>query len=267
MKGKRNLAVLLLAVALLAGVFSLSYAVALQPNGASVDAGTPERSFNNNTSPGENEAQAGNITTLVLTGKTITQSWQGYVGNVTGSIELADATGNVLYNWTGLADPTGEVYASTNATVYWTNIQCFNFTANGTLDGTAETGGGTNLGGMNLTQLQSQYNIGDTDGDAVNNTFTGGNSHVEFFTANQQFSAGECLSTDVYDETGGGVDGTFEEVLLFEPVSSSVVFAALLENDETGFDDGEHDFEMLVLEDGHSGDTSSTTYYFFAEIE
>jgi len=266
MIGKKNLAVFLLTIVFVAGLFLISYAAAIVPNGAQVAAGTPERSDNNATSPGQDEAQAGNITELILTGTTITQAWQGYYGNVSGTVTLEDASGDVLYNWTGLADVSGEVYASTNQTVAWAGIQCLNFTANGTMESAGETAGGTNLAGTNLTRLHSEFNVGSTDGDAVNNTFTEGNSHAEFFTANLNFTIGECPSTDVFDNTGA-VDGTFEEVLLYEPTTTSVVFAALLESDVTGFDNRAHDFEMLVLEDGHSGDESSTTYYFFAEIE
>jgi len=265
MKGS-NLAILLVVV-LATGLLSLYVVSALQPNGASVTPGTPQTSPGNTTAPGQNNAMAGNITELTVVGKAVTQAWQGYFGNVSGTIELADATGDVMYNWTGLTDPTGEVYASTNATIAWANIQCFNFTANGSMATSGESAGATNVAGMNLTQLEDAFNIADDDGDGVDITFTDANSHAEFFTANLNFTVGECLSTDVFDSSGEGTDGTFEEVLLYEPTTASVVFTALLESDASGFDSNPHDFEMLVLEDGHSGDGGSTTYYFFAEIE
>jgi len=238
---------------------------AVEPFGGSVTAGTPE------TAPadtaGNNSAVAGNITEITISAYSTTQTWQGYFGNVSGTIQLADANDNVLYNWT-LASPEGEVYASTNSSITWTNIQCFNFTADGTKG--AESGGGTtSLYGTNLSELETAFNIVSDDVDGVNETFgIPGTSHDLFYTANQEFAAGECLSTEVFGDSGEGIDNEFEEVLLYEPTSRSVIFASLLEEGNVlGYDTGDHDFEMLVLEDGHGTDTATTTYYFFVELE
>ena len=62
----------------------------------------------------------------------------------------------------------------------------------------------------------------------------------------------------------GGV-GLFDEVLMSDGVNT--IFASLLEDDAVGFDGATHDFEMLVLEDGHETDTSASTYYFWVELE
>jgi len=247
-------------------ILVLPFAMAIVPFGGTVTPGTPE------TAPadtaGNNSAFAGNITEITIAAYSTTQSWQGYFGNVSGTIQLADAGDNVLYNWT-LANPEGEVYASTNSSITWTDIQCFNFTADGTKG--AESGGGTtSLYGTNLTTLESTFNIASDDVDGVDETFTftGGGTHDLFYTANQQFSEGECISTRVYGDTGAGVNDEFEEVLLYEPTSTSIIFAAILEEGSVnGFDSGDHDFEMLVLEDGHGVDVSTTTYYFFVELE
>ena len=74
------------------------------------------------------------------------------------------------------------------------------------------------------------------------------------------------MSTQIYDSTGSGVDNHFEEVLLWDGVD--VVFTSLLESDSVnGFDGKDHDFEMLVLEDGHGTDKEVTPYYFYVEIQ
>ena len=44
-------------------------------------------------------------------------------------------------------------------------------------------------------------------------------------------------------------------------------YEALLNEDVLGFDNTAHDFEMLVLENGHETDTSTTTYFFYVELE
>lgn len=237
-------------------------------NGVNVTAGPPQ------TAPvdpsGNNSAYSGNVTYLSVSGYSTTQAWQGYFGNVSGTIELADGTGNVLYNWS-VAEPEGEVYASTNSTLTWTNLQCFNFTANGTQGGiSGETFGGTSLGGLNLTGLEGMFNIDSDDADGVNETFSfspGGDGHDNFYIANLQFGVGECLSAKTFNN--GGVQGSnqFEEVLLWDPSTSSVIFTAILEEGTlNGFNNEDNDFQMLVLEDGHGTNVAATIYYFFAEL-
>jgi len=248
----------------------LPAALALGPNGANVT------NWGTTTAPADvaasDGALAGNVTSLDLWSHTTTQSWQGYFGNVTGTVQLADVDKNVMYNWTQ-ASPRGEVYASTNQTIYWGNIQCFNFTATGTYDNEAALGGTTSNYGTNQSQLQAQYgisnNVTNYDVDAVNETFylKGPGTHQLFYTANKQFSEGQCQNTRVFDATGKGVATNFEEVLQYEPTTASVVFTSILNRDVPGFDSRTHDFEMLVLENGHGTDVSTTTYYFFVELQ
>lgn len=217
--------------------------VSADPNGASTV--TPGASTRGTVDPAANHsAFAGNVTELTITGNSITQSWQGYFGNVSGSIRLTDGSGNAMYNWS-LATPSGEVFASTANSITWSSIDCFNWTTDG-------------------AALELAFNVNDS-ADGVNETFTDANSHVEFFVGGTTFTAGECMSTDIFDSSQAGVDGNFEEVLLHD--GTNTVFAALLEDDLSGFDSASHDFEMIVLEDGHSGDTSTTPYFFYVELE
>jgi len=227
-------------------------------------------------SPANHSALAGNVTEITVTGFTVTQSWQGYFGNVSGTIWLADSSDNVFYNWS-LASPEGEVYASINGTsIDWAYTQCFNFTATGTFADDTGNAGGTSQFGTNLSSLESQFTIASDDVDGVNETFSltgthesgGGLEHDLFYTNSLQFSAGECLSSHIRTSGGGLADGTFQEVILYEPTSRAVIFTSLLdEEDVAGFDGTLHDFEMLVLEDGHGTDTSTTTYFFYVELE
>jgi hypothetical protein len=224
-----------------------------------------------NTNPDFDWAYAGNVSEITVDGFSTTQAWQGYFGNVSGVVQLADGNGKVMYNWS-LASPTGEVYASTNNTVYWQYLQCFNFTATGSHDVTndkAAFAGGQSQNGTNLTALEVRFNMSLEDVDGINETFIyrGGTGHAAFQANSLSFSAGECPSTRVFDNVGYGVQGEFEEALMWEPESSAVIFASLLEQDNTGFDAGTHDFEMLVPENGHLGDTTPIRYYFYLEIQ
>lgn len=228
---------------LIVSSFSL---VLADPNGAlSVTEQSSERGPEGTAA--NHSAYAGNVTEITISGDTLTQSWQGYFGNVTGGIQLQDASGNAMYNWSA-ASPSGEVFASIASSITWANIECFNWTANG-------------------TDLETTYNINDSV-DGVNETFAayGTNPHADFTVGSVAFnSTTACMSADIYDSTGTSVDGTFEEVLLSD--TTNTIFAALLEQDVSGFDSASHDFEMLVLEDGHAGDTSTTPYFFYVEIE
>lgn len=250
-------------------VFGTSLVEAVVPFGASV---VPQGS--GQTAPadpaGSHAAIAGNVSEVDISGFTTTQSWQGYYGNISGTIQLADGNTNVLYNW-NLTDASGEVLASTNDSLIWTNIQCFNFTALGTFADDSGNRGNTSQFGTNLSQLESNFNINSDDVDGVNETFNltiGGDGHDRFFINNLEFSDSECQSTKLYSDSGGPIANQFEEVLLYEPDTRSVVFTALAEpTGVSGFDSASHDFEMIVLEDGHGTDTSTTTYYFYVELE
>lgn len=247
-------------------LFEGGFVEAVRPSGATTNP------ISNETAPtdpaGSHAAVAGNVTELNIEGFSVTQSWQGYYGNVTGTIQLADGSDSVMYNWS-LASPEGEIYASTNDSISWTNIQCFNFTAVGDYSSDSGQRGNTSFYGTNITQLESSFNIDPTDVDGVNETFTlsGVGTHNEFYTNNLQFTEGECMSTRVFSNAGSGEDDKFEEVLMYDPDTRSIVFASLLNENELGFDNALHDFEMLVLEDGHGTDLDTTTYYFYLELQ
>ncbi len=259
----KRIFIVLLVVVLL---FNISLVViAVEPFGASVNPLTSERAPQD--SPQGINAVAGNVTELNIFGYSITQSWQGYFGNVTGVIMLADSSDKVMYNWSA-ASPQGEIYASTNNSINWNYIQCFNFTSTGTYEDDSLNAGGTSQYGTNLTILEGIFNIDSEDVDGVDETFyLFGSGHNRFFTNNREFSEGECRNTRMFSDAKSGEEDKFEEVLLYEPSTRSIVFASLLDEDVFGFDNNPHDFEMIVLEDGHKTDTSTTTYYFWVELE
>lgn len=235
--------------------------------------------------PDNHSAYAGNTTELTISGYSVTQSWQGYFGNVTGTITLSDSDSHVMYDW-NVTSPRGQIYSSTNGTgIEWNYLQCFNYTAAGTFADDKAQNGSTSLYGLNLTQLHGMFTINSTgfdgsirssrDVDSVDWTFTfygdgtgvDGKGHRQFYANYLDFTEGQCWTTRVYGSDGSQNEKEFEEVLLYEPESRSVIFASLLNEDLDGFDDKQHDFQMLVLEDGHGTDVATTTYYFYVEIE
>ena len=260
LKKERAIKYIILIVAIFC-LFVIDFRVSAVPYGANntlINSSTADIPL-----PQSIDAYAGNVTEMNIFGYSTTQSWQGFYGNVTGVVQLGDSADNVMYNWSSLS-PKGEVYASTNNSVNWVNVQCFNYSANGTYcDDDTNQAGATSLCGMNLTQLHTNYNVSLDDVDSVNNTFIL-NNHELFYTGSLQFDLGECMNMKVYNSSGAG---TYDEVLLYEPSGRSVIFTSILQRDANGFDSKTHDFEMLVLENGHYGDVSTTPYYFYLELQ
>ena len=187
-------------------------------------------------------AQAGNVTRLDITGFSTTQYWQGYYGNVSGTIQLADGGGNALYNWSATS-PQGEIYATNKTSIVnWGGITCFDLSADG-------------------DSIEGDFNISDYAVDGLNETFNL-NDHDGFYTATAQFNPGQCNNTKLFNNSGVGI---FDEVLLWD--GEDLVYASILQKDVIGFDGNSNDFEMIVLENGNSGKATTTNYYFYVELQ
>lgn len=203
------------------------------------------------------QAEAGNITEVSINARTQTRSWQGYFGNISGTITLEDALGFVFYDWAD-AEPKGQVYATINDSPDWTGIHCFNYTAVN-----AE---------INLTEQESYFGIPDLAVDGINETFNE-TTHDLFYVGPRTIDANTCHSTYIY-QNGTRQISNFQNVLLTD--NTSMIFTTLVENrgvnddvDKLGYNPGyTPDFQMLVAEDGHTNDSGAitTTYYFFVEL-
>lgn len=226
------------------------------------------------------EALAGNVSELNFNASTITRTYQGFVGNVTGIIVLGDVNNNTLYDWS-LASPQGEIYAVRSVTVpTWEQVTC------------------ASQGEIQSEDLRLIVNE-TIDEDAVNRTFVVGGapdqllrhptsdfSHPQFWVANQSVAASDCAVATLYNSTYQP-SADFKEVLLSDnvnvpvtPGSSTegfVIYTAIISHtinpfgDSDGFDGRYYDFEMLVGEDGHGAETGSTgttsTYWFYLELD
>jgi hypothetical protein len=194
------------------------------------------------------DAVAGNVTEFNLNANSITQAWQGYFGNITGKIVLGNSNNNTFYDWT-LSNPQGEIYATRLATVpTWASIACAAPSDINTED--------TALG-INQTR----------DADSVNNTFLNTTNFNAFYVGSLEINQASqnCFATYLYNGTGAQ-STYFPEVLLADG-SGEIIYTGLLESSALGFDGRTHDFQILVGEDGHSGDTTPSVYYFYLELE
>jgi hypothetical protein len=200
------------------------------------------------------EAIAGNVTQLNIVGTTVTQTWAGYYGNISGTITLDDSSNNTLYDWV-LTNPEGEIYASESAIDFsYGNIECYNYT---------KTGGSY----LTLSSYETSLGLAADDADGINETFALGTTYDSFY-AGTNLIDGTCPETQLFNSSGSKNSNQFQEVLLYDDSSNKVVYTAILE--ETGilgFNNERWDFEMIVSENGHTGDTTTTTYYFYVELE
>lgn len=209
------------------------------PSGASVsEISTSTASADN---PQDHLSYAANVTNFDFYGKSVTQSWQGYYGSVSGTITLKNSIGDVFYNWSAV-DINGEVYASSARDVNFATIGCAN--------------------DSDISSEESKTGQNSSDVDSVRNTFDEKN-HPGFFVGSIKINPNSCNSTNLYDNRGEQ-SSYFYEVLLADD-ASNLVYTGILEKNQQGFDGSNYDFQIIVSEDGH-GDSSITTYYFYLEF-
>ena len=197
-----------------------------------VDAADPD----NRTDPG------GSITTLVLNALQQTNRWKAYIGNVTGTLTLADGSGDSIFSW-ALDDSsiTGEVYSSRSDNILWSQIRC--------ADNTIVTSEETFLG-MDSSDI---YSITETFNETL---------HPELTVGSTVITEDTCASTSTYvnDAPQSQASADFPLTLLDD--ETNLVFVNPLNPQTAGFDGSLFDFQMIVP----NNPSDSTTYFFYAEI-
>jgi len=190
-------------------------------------------------------AVAGNVTELDFMANTVTNAWQGYFGNITGTIVLGNSNNQSMYNWNS-SSPTGQIYATRTSSVpAWASIRCADQTA------------------VDLEDLALGVDS-SVDQDAVNRTFLNTTSFNAFYVGSRNINnSQDCRAVQLFNSSGIS-SNDFSEVLLSD--TSNIIYTGLVTTPKTGFDNREHQFEMLVGENGHNGDTTATPYYFYIEL-
>ena len=119
----------LLAVCLLIVIISFVYAVPTEPTAPqSVTRLEDERYNVTQHGVPSLEAEAGNVTKIELFSLAQTQTWQGFYGEIEGTITLDDAQNWTMYDW-DMAEPQGEIYAAPTTISNWDTVHCLNYTA------------------------------------------------------------------------------------------------------------------------------------------
>jgi hypothetical protein len=186
-------------------------------------------------------AQGGNVTEINIAAITITKSWQGYYGNITGQITLQDGNNNTFYNWS-LTSMSGRVYATRNGSISWAVINC------------------TNAG--NRTNEETYLGQVASDSDSVSNTYSG-SSHPAFNVSTSQINTDSCYTTRGY--VNNNSQGANYTMILLQS-RSDIIYTGIMNKSVVGFDGRQHDFELLVGENERSGSIGVTPYYFYTEF-
>ena len=200
-------------------------------------------------------ALAGNLTELNITGVSQTKSWQGFFGNVSGTIILEDSSGMRFYDWSA-AEPQGQVYASVNNTISWTSVGC------------ADIEDDTFRG-----MWYDYYGMLDTDYDNINITYPY-TSHPEFYVGFTTVNG--CRTTYTFVDSERQEDPEAERdfpAVLLTDENDALIFTSIIEDraegarqGKDGYDGGDYDFQLLVAENGQFGNSDTTPYYFWVEI-
>jgi hypothetical protein len=205
---------------------------------------TPVQSSARNTSalPAQSvSAQGGNVTEINIQALTQTTAWQGYYGAVSGRITLDNGLNQTFYNWS-LTAVRGEVYASRNATIVWSRVNCSNNSQRNAED--------TYIGRAS------------TDSDSVVNTFNL-TTHTSFGVGGVTIAANSCYST--FGFVSNQTQATnWSQVLLNDNVST--IYSTIINQSTKGFDGVNHDFQLLVAENENAGNIGTTPYYFWVEL-
>ncbi len=199
-------------------------------------------------------AVAGNVTQLNIFARTQTRTWQGYYGNVSGTITLQDSNDNTIYDWEN-ANPSGQIFASPGPIDFSDgNIECYNFTKQ-------------ESGYRDLASMESYFGIPEKAVDGINETF---NMTTDFdpFYITTTYIDDLCPVVYLYNSTNHSTKDTYQELLLYDKTSTNAVFTSIIEpGGIDGFDGRQWDFEMIVADNGRNGDIDATTYYFYVSLE
>ena len=225
----------LLAVMTLMVVFAVVPAWAADPVNASATVNS-NTSYAPSGSAGSSAATGGNITQIDLSVSTSTSKWQGYYGNVSGGITLADSdNSNKMYEWTNTI--VGNVFAAQDP-----NMNNSNWI------------GLTNRSG---SEIDTNFSYTPGDSDSATNTFINDSTSITVAGTTYNLKANSSVKT-----YSGGVP-TWETIALANstsPADGNYVFAGIISNDGTAYNGENADFQIIVPIG------SSPTYYFYVEL-
>jgi len=222
------------------------------------------RTWSNTSGYEKNDSGGGGyINVINITVLQQTEKWKAYVGNITGTLELADSGGVRFYDWALLDSLTGNIYVTRNETTpTWSQVNCtWAFYTNGS--------NSTEINNHNITETENAELSHTNPYDNITATFAYMN-HTEFYVGSVLIPANHCWNTNPYiNDTSVNntiYADTYDEILLYER-STGLIYASMIETDQPSYNENfTYDFQVLLPDNGAPGFASSTAYYFYVEV-
>lgn len=239
---KENLFILLAAMMIILALGSDMASAVSFPRPSAPDSSVNITSYAPGPEPGlELNISGGSISVINFNATTVNPKWKGFVGNISGKLALEDSTSMSLFEWP-MTSIEGEIYATRSSSLLnWDNISC--------------------VKPYKLFLEQYELNFTNSNVDSINNTFNE-TSHQSLYVGTTLLSDNSCRSTKML--VNGEKTSDFVEVVLQD--SDSVIYAALLEDSQTGFNNATYDFQMIVPDWGIINSNPSVPYYFYLEL-
>jgi hypothetical protein len=244
---KKTLSNLIIATLLVMVSLSILPFVSAQQTGATLENVSTSQKVSSD--PQWANHSKGAIHTIRLTAEQQNLKWKAYVGNVSSTFVLDDENDYSIYQWT-MDSFSGQVYITRNNAVSWSSVSC----------ASAE----------NKEAEDTSLNHNSVAADSVNRTFTS-QIHRAFSVGSTSIGQDTCYSTATWqDDAAPTLTPTtpFQEVLLWDSVGSSMIYATFVENDVSSYrNDGvtTYDFQAIVPDDGQPSNPA-LTYYFYLEL-
>lgn len=219
---KRTIAAFIAVLMVLAGIAIAAGA----PGGAQTTVVSSSRGTG--TASQTADLTGGNVTAVNITGQQITGRWGGFYGNISGGIQLADASSNLFYQWT-VTNYTGAYVYAANATV-----------TNWTLSAATKSD-------------QPAYIVGAA-ADNWSNTF-------KTTAAFQSASIGPVAATPIaytLNSTGGNAFTTYS---LYSSGDHAYIYAGKAINNAKGFNGQTVDYQILA-----PANSGLVSYQFYLEL-
>jgi hypothetical protein len=191
---------------------------------------------------------AGGYTQLTPNQTQQSEIWQGFYGNVSAVVSLANSAGKSFYNWSVL-NVSGMLYATTNSSPSWENTN----------------------NDVSASKVDELWGFGAWSDNATQ-TFTP-DSNTAFTIGRGAGSVSIAANTrDSMNTFSGGivVPGAFEEVLLANDAAqaqkNSLIFASFINNLKTSFNSSVQAHYQIIVPNNQRNATALDTYYFYFEL-
>jgi hypothetical protein len=186
-------------------------------------------------------ARGGNITTVDFSGITSqTSKWQGYLGTVSGSIVLASSGGDKMYEWTWLTGKGGEVFATRNNPMTYTDW--------------------TTLAARTGPQIDTDFGFDSTVSDNATILFNQTASAIN--VSGTTITGGASMAAKTFNNAGALTWVTNAYSIGGSTTMNDYVFAGMISNGGTAYDGNTVDYQMIVPVET----VANPTYYFYVEL-